>query len=137
MRRTQQARQYHVALKSQHMPRFHPENKTRGYLWIMLKKKVIAVGKCTSKRLYLCRERREIALRTSDNIKKRNIEITPDSRITNYFGVTPKRLNVGVLKLPEVVFTLRPGGAKHNGSIGFSANVRHTPLITVDNDLFC
>ncbi len=56
-------------------------------------------------------------------------------RLADDLGVAAERLDVGVLELPEVVLALGPSRAERDCRVGLAVDVRHAPLVAVNDDL--
>ena len=108
----------------------------RGFVvGVLLEIEVVAGGESFGDALDLGIERRESAASGLDQLEGGDLDVALESRLADDLGVAAERLDVGVLELPEVVFALRPRRAEGDRRVGLAVDVRHAPLVAVDDDL--
>ena len=95
---------------------------------------VVAGGESFGDALDLGIEGRESATCGLDQLEGSYLDVALESRLAHDLGVAAECLDVGVLELPEVVFALRPRRAERNRRVGLAVDVRHAPLVAMNDD---
>src|SRR5688572_4340495 len=134
VRRAEQPAQDGEALEEEDVPGFHALEQTRLGLGMLREIEVVARCKSLRNALDVGIERGESVASRVDQLEGRDFDVVLEPLLADDLRIAAERLDVGVLELPEVILALRPRRPERDRHVGLAVDVRHAPLVTMDDD---